>query len=215
VRDYLVLTSIPKHVYEWEANSNYWLLTDLLPGATRGLPVASKVISPLSCETALRGQIFLRPNSHEGVDLYSTTSARQQPPLPVNLSTDGICLYAGEASHLHGSYRAIFRHRQPDGAEILTVYDHLGQMQTLTPGLLYPAGYRLGITEQLTPSHDTFLHFAIAYGSAWETALHNHPEIPLNAGQTWIRQHFMDPLYYDFKQFLPLESTDPQRKLFE
>ena len=43
------------------------------------------------------------------------------------------------------------------------------------------------------PTSPQTLHFAVAYGAAWETDLNRHPFPLLNAGSTWIRARYMDP----------------------
>ena len=201
VRDYLVLTNTPARVYRWEGDSHFWLLSDLLPGAPRNLPVTREFISPLLGQSSLAGRIFLRPESHEGIDLYQFENRLSTGKQLVRLIAPGQCLFAGNSRGEHNGQRAIFRHRQPDGAEFLTVYAHLTDMPEMQPGRLYPAEFTLGHTDVAHHVQNQFLHFALGYGSAWESALSNHPEVPLNAGFSWIRQHFMDPLQYDFKRF--------------
>lgn len=213
VRDYLVLTNTAEGVYRWEGNSHFWLLSDLLPGAPRNLPVTSEYISPLMGHSSLAGSIYLRPESHEGIDLYPPTERKPDFKQRVRLVSDGQCLYAGKSRGEHAGQRAIFRHRQPNGAEFLTVYAHLTDLPDLQPGRLYPASFPLGHTDAASHYHNPFLHFAMGYGASWETALMNHPEVPLNAGFSWVRQHFLDPLQYDFKNFqLPVKP--PFRTVF-
>lgn len=201
VRDYLVLTTTPARVYRWEGDSHFWLFSDLLPGAPRNLPATSAYISPLIGQSSLAGGLYLRPESHEGIDLYQPADRLSRARQQVRLVADGQCLYAGKSRGEHGGQRAIFRHRQPDGAEFLTVYAHMMDLPDLQTGRLYPAAFPLGHTDASSHGHNPFLHFALGYGSAWESALNSHPEIPLNAGFSWVRQHFMDPLQYDFKRF--------------
>lgn len=215
VRDYLVLTNTPARLYRWEGASHYWLLADQLPGAARRLPTAADYITPLSGQATLAGQVFLRPESHEGIDLYSPVKSGAKLAHNVRLVAPGECLFADKARGSHGGQRAVFRHRQPDGAEFLTVYGHMAGLPELKTGLVYPAGYDLGLTDGGHNAHDPFLHFAMGYGAAWETALAHQPDVPLNAGYSWVRQHFMDPLAYDFKRFQVSDRHNQRSILFD
>lgn len=215
VRDYLVLTNTPARLYRWEGDSHYWLLADLLPGVSRNLPTAAEYITPLAAQTALSGNVFLRPESHEGIDLYTPGTLQKGEARSVRLIAPGECLYAAHSYSGHNGMRAIFRHRQPDGAEFLTVYAHLDELPELETGALYPAGYSLGITEAVRYAHAPFLHFAMGYGAAWETSLAQKPDVPLNAGYSWIRQHFMDPLAYDFQRYRMADNPYQRSYLFD
>jgi hypothetical protein len=214
VRDYLVLISMPKHVYEWEAQSKYWQFVERLGGASRALLPADQFFRPLEIETSLRGSIFTDPSSHEGVDLFDQNSKDSAAGLPVRLITQGVCLYVGRSHGEHSGLRAIFRHRQPDGAEILSIYGHLLNSNDLIVGKPYKAGYPLGISDQLSDHYDPFLHFAIGYGATWETALRQNPNIPLNAGYHWVRQHFLDPITYDYQRFQINARPDQRLRIF-
>jgi hypothetical protein len=194
-RDYLLLVARPSQVYEWEAESGYWLLADQLEGHTHiALPTAPRFLPPLPGAMPVVGATFLDPHNHAGVDLYLPVSAAGLLA-DVQLAAPGLCLYAGPVRNHHPGLQAIFRHRQPDGAEVLSLYANLSSLAELQTGTLYPAGQVIG---QLTSGPDCrcLLHFGLAYGAAWETDLSRSPEIPLNASLTWIRQRFLDPLAY-------------------
>jgi hypothetical protein len=211
VRDYLELTLTPVRVYRWESISQYWPFLELLPGAKRGVPVVDEYIAPLEVQSSLRGSLYLKPESHEGIDLYAATRDQGHQNLPARLIGSGVCLYAGEVNYPHGGKRAIFRHRQPDGAEFLSIYGQLSDLTELTPGKKYPAGYRVGYTQLFTRYHDSFLHFALGYGASWEIGLKNHPQVPLNAGRTWIQQHYLDPMAYDYQRFRVITQNNSRR----
>jgi hypothetical protein len=89
---------------------------------------------------------------------------------------------------------AIFRHHQRDGAQVITVYNHLQELGNFQPGDWIPQGARVGTVESQCEHH--FLHFAVAYGATWETDLKVHPDVPRNAGPAWIRQRYLSPLPY-------------------
>jgi hypothetical protein len=194
-RDYLLLTGRPNQVYEWEAESGYWGLADQLPGRTHTpLLRAPHFHPPLPSASAVVGATFLIPHDHAGADLYLPASSASAQT-DVLLSAAGQCLFAGPIRNHHSGYQAFFRHRQADGAEVLSHYANLSSLSDLQPGTLYPAGQVVG---QLSggPGRTFLLHFGIAYGAAWETALRSNPEIPLNASVTWIQQRFVDPVAY-------------------
>lgn len=190
VRDYLALTGTPRAVYEWERASGYWFLVERLPGGASGLQVARETSLPLAGQLASKGFVFLEPDNHEGVDLYLETANRH--PETVQLAAPGLCLYAGNARG-HERLTAIFRHRQPDGAEFLTVYGHLGELGSLKIGQAYPPGYRLGAAAREEYHPQGYLHFAVAYGATWDSDLQHRPAVPLNAGESWIRQRYLRP----------------------
>jgi hypothetical protein len=194
-RDYLLLTGRPNQMYEWEADSGYWTLVDQLPGHTHTpLPPAAHFQPPLPGAAPVVGATFLVPHDHAGVDLY--LPANQAYTLTdVQLSAAGECLYTGPLRNQHGGFQAFFRHRQPDGAEVLSHYANLSRLADLLPGTLYPAGQVVGQLDS-GPGRAFILHFGIVYGAAWETTLRSSPEIPLNASVTWIRERFLDPLAY-------------------
>ena len=195
VRDYLLLTGRPNQVYEWEAESGYWALADQLPEHSHTpLPPAPHFHLPLPGAAPVVGATFLVPHNHAGVDLYLPAS-RANMLADVQLSAAGQCLYAGPLRSQHAGFQAFFRHRQSDGAEVLSHYANLARLSDLQPGALYPSGQVIGQLD--SGSGRAFvLHFAIAYGAAWETSLRSNPEIPLNASLTWIRERFLDPVAY-------------------
>lgn len=194
-RDFLLLTAHPHQVYEWEAQSGYWTLADQLPGSTHTmLPTAHIFKPPLPGAQPVEGATFLIPHNHAGVDLYLPASSTAAVT-DVQLSAPGQCLYAGPDRYSHPGLQAIFRHRQSDGAEVLSLYGNLSRLGALQPGTVYPEGYTVG---QLSsgPGMTFLLHFGIAYGAIWELDLQKNPYVPLNASVGWISLRFMDPLIY-------------------
>jgi len=144
------------------------------------------------------GKFFLRPENHNGVDLFlrderSTRATIQQR---ARLIAAGKCLFAGSSQHCQGGHAAIFRHRQADGAEVLSVYSHLKEPGDIRIGNIYPAGYWLGSLDEHSARQDSYLHFSVAYGASWDIGLNRGPDIPLNAGVSWIRQRYIEPLEY-------------------
>ncbi|HSQ17057.1 MAG TPA: N-acetylmuramoyl-L-alanine amidase [Anaerolineales bacterium] len=194
-RDYLLLTSRPVQVYEWESESSFWPLIDQLPGSSHThLPTAWSFHPPLPGAQPVIGATFTNPPNHSGADLYlpatSTTAL-----VDVLLSAPGECLFAGPARFQHPGLQVIFRHRQADGSHVLSLYGNLNSLANLQIGMVYPAGQVVG---QLIggPGQTFILHLGIAYGATWETDMSHNPDIPLNASITWISQRFMDPLAY-------------------
>jgi hypothetical protein len=192
-RDYLVLTGRPIQVYEWEAHSGHWTLADQLPGHTHTpIPAMRNLHPPLPGASISPEATFTNPHNHAGVDFYLPAS-RANLTTDVILTAPGLCLYTGPVRNQHSGYQAFFRHRQADGAEVLSHYANLSSVAGLEIGRLYQAGEVVG---QLNSGvGKTFgLHFGIAYGAAWETTLRSNPEVPLNASVSWIRERFMDPM---------------------
>ncbi len=200
IRDYLVLVGTQRDVYEWEAASKFWLLDrQLFPRLT--LPrLLRQPLLPLPAVACRIGSAFLTPHNHEGIDLYpaqaNAPAARVQAH-PVILPADGECLYAGPAgAAAHPGGSLIFRHLQPDGARVLSVFTGLSAIDDIQPGKLYPLGSRLGWIQTPHLPVEPFLHLALAYGATWDTDLSRDPQMPLNAGEKWILARYLDPLAY-------------------
>jgi N-acetylmuramoyl-L-alanine amidase len=198
VYDYFSLIGSRKSIYEWEIWSKYWLAMNAVY-QHKNVHLAHKLRHPLETTASLDGKLFVVPHDHEGVDLYirkkSGLKALSQP-VPVVLAGDGLCLYQGQDCHCGQGSASIFRHRQANGADILSIYEPLSESTALVPGQYYPLGYPLGKIQAAKAYQSPYLHFAIAYGTSWEMDLKtkNHP--PLNAGPGWIRERYMEPLAF-------------------
>jgi hypothetical protein len=183
--------SIQRRVYEWESASNYWLAYDLFSDEAMRLQVADQYTWPVQGDNLLHGYVYLDPHHHEGVDFYPGYSASY-----AHLLASGKCLYLGEqAGHSQGK-TAVFRHRQPDGAEILSVYSHLTDAAPFQVGNFYPAGYPVGMIARVEKHQDPYVHFAIAYSATWDTSITPRPVPPLNAGPRWIKDRYLEPHEY-------------------
>ncbi|MFC1923717.1 hypothetical protein ACFLY4_10570, partial [Chloroflexota bacterium] len=109
------------------------------------------------------------------------------------LVTNGICIYLGENDGCSGGRSAIFRHRQLNGSQVLSVYGHLDQVFDLNIGTQYPIHYPVGDIKKDHENIDPFLHFAMAYGGTWNTDLEARPSIPQNVGASWIKARYFNP----------------------
>ena len=199
MRDYLVLISARRHVYEWESASKYWFVHDHLFGNEMGILVARSFQDPILSEVSQDGRKFLIPNNHEGVDFYRRKEqgvVARSSATPVHLVGNGVCSYIGELRDCCMGKTAMFRHRQADGAEVLTVFSHLDQMGDIQVGKSYPISYRVGEVASHAAHINPYLHFAVAYGATWDSDLSHEPNIPLNAGETWIQQRYLHPLEF-------------------
>jgi len=199
VRDYHVLTSKPAQLYDWEALSGYWFLYPLLDPYVKALKSANHFAAPIAGEFNKNGYDYLIPENHEGIDLHHPIphgAARPSKPAEVQLIAPGECLYLGEVKDCHEGQMAIFRHQQPDGAQVLSVYGHLSELRDLKVGQLYPMLAQVGVVDNQNVSCGRFLHFAIGYGAAWDLNLNKEPDIPNGAGPTWIRERYLEPLPY-------------------
>ncbi len=198
LRDYLLLTSSPRTVYEWEAWSQYWFIHDLVLG-THVNPGMQLLSPPLMEKYSCPGKQYLNPENHAGADLYPLEE-HDHSQFPgqsnVHLIGDGRCLYVGESSGVRTGKKVIFHHRQADGTEVLSIYENLSQVFNIRPGDEYPRGAVLGRISDSPITMTRYLNLSIAYGAAWEQTLKVQPDVPLNAGPTWIRSHFMDPIRY-------------------
>ena len=152
--------------------------------------------SPIGGEKMHFGSEFLKPDNHEGIDIFVSQAARRMDPTVVRSCANGICLYHGKGRGIHYQQISIFRHRQPDGAEVVSMIGNLTKSAEIQIGRYYPEGYPLGEIDCQATSTVDFTHFAVAYGATWETDLCHNPSIPPEVGTTWIRQRFLDPLTY-------------------
>jgi hypothetical protein len=199
LRDYLVLVGTQQQVYDWEAESKYWFVNDRLVNAdSRGF-LTGQFLWPLSGTASQAGYTFLNPDFHAGVDFYQGDDEQRKSTSlsrPIYLAANGHCVYTG-ATHAHCPGKtALFRHRQNDGAEVLTVYDHLSELSNIQTGADYPAGSLVGAIQAERSYTDPYLHFAVAYGASWDTDLKVSPENPLNGGVNWIKNRYLEPNQY-------------------
>jgi hypothetical protein len=199
VRDYLALVSLPKRVYEWEVWSQYWRVHDRICEHSPGsVAVADQLHLPMFGELDRSGFWYLDPENHEGIDILpgeQYTNAQHSVGLDIYLTGSGVCTAIGENEGLHKGKQVMFRHRLPNGAQMVSVYGHLSSIDDIRVGKTYPARYRIGHI-QGDPSGDSFLHFAVAYGASYDTYLSERPNPPLTAGTTWINTRYIHPLEF-------------------
>ncbi len=199
VRAYLVLVGLPFQVYLWEAATGFWSIADQLSAAPVAFPVAECFDWPCaSAQNAADGGLAASPGQ-AGIDLYPAAlqEGGTEVQAEVFLAANGLCLLAGRGLLYQSGYSAVFRHRQPDAAEVLTIYSHLDELGEIRESQFYAAGAPVG--KLLKPAYHgqrAYLHFAIAYGAAWETDLHTLAQLPLNATADWIQPRFLDPQAY-------------------
>ena len=198
VHEYATLVGSRRSIYEWEIQSKYWLVMQAID-QHKNIRLAASLRPPLSTSAHQDGNAFLAPHSHEGVDLYlrkTNASANLSPSFPVLLIGDGLCLYQGSTSQCGQGSTSIFRHYGADGSDILSIYEQVNERADLKPGQYYPKGFPLGKIKARQVYQAPYLHFAIAYGSIWEMDLKSLGHPPLNAGQGWISERYLDPMIY-------------------
>lgn len=193
VRSYLCLVDVPRRVYEWEVDSQFWAFYDRLAGKSGLATCEASVYSPVIEQIEYAGERFLVPEDHAADDIYRFGSKQKARETAVHLAGSGLCMHAGTLLGSHLGNTAIFRHRLPGGAEILTVYGNLGQLNPLVPGRFYPQGAQLGILEYPWAYADNFLHFSVAYGAVWEKSLRERPNLTESADRTWMLDRYMQP----------------------
>jgi len=192
VRDYLVMVANQSEVYEWESKCNYWLLAPAIFGSD-SLIIADCIRPPFYGINYAEQNTFLHPENHEGIDLFSPQKRTGEHITQVHLVANGVCIYSGETNRCRPGKTAIFRHYQPDGAQILTIYSNLSSLSTLKIGEKYEIGFPVGTLGSATGFINAALHFALAYGATWDTDLSVSPSIPINANATWIQRRYMNP----------------------
>ena len=195
LRGYLLLTTSPRGIFEWDAWSKYWHFFDWLTGKRQHLNGNYAFTAPIKGLTSTPGNSYLDPGNHDGIDIYpgGASPGGSNQVKRVRLIGAGTCLYLGQSRGFGDGLMAAFRHRLADGSEIISLYQHMDEIRTLLVGERYPGGHVIGMINTLKSAPHGYLHFSIAYGPSWEIALHKNPMTPLNAGPTWIRTYFMDP----------------------
>jgi hypothetical protein len=198
IRDYLLLTTFPKHIYEWDTWSKFQFAYDAIQGIQSEQFLVKDVYFPIQEHYWRPGFSFPEPGNHDGIDFYPYLgkTLRDDPELNVHLIANGTCIYIGESIGIHDGQLAIFKHRQKDGSEIISYYGHLKTIRNLKLGGKYPGGWVIGTINNPQDPPYGFLHFSLAYGPSWELYLNINPNIPLNAGPTWIKTYFIDPTIY-------------------
>jgi hypothetical protein len=197
-RDYLNLVSTQRKVYEWEAETGFWFVDDLVHGAGGMTRLVDQLEWPLG-SASIYGYTFLQPSHHEGVDFYADYRAkltRVSAPVPVYLVANGKCIFLGEQTGHSKGKMAVFRHRQADGAEVISIYSHLNDLGDLRTGVVYPHGFINGTVSSPNAYYDPFLHFAVAFGATWDMSSQSVSKLPLNATQGWIQERFLEPFHY-------------------
>lgn len=198
VHNYATLVGSRRSIYEWEILSKYWLVMNKLDSG-QNIRLAKELQPPLTALASLDGNAFLAPQNHEGVDLYirkETSVASSSPAYRVSLMSDGQCLFQSDHSHCGHGRMGVFRHYRADGADVLSIYEQLRDSPEFVVGQYYPMGFPLGRIQAEKSYQSPYLHFAIAYGSCWELDLQNQGHPPLNAGQGWITERYLEPIKY-------------------
>ncbi len=188
VRDYLVLVSLPARVYEWETWSKYWFVFDHIAGYRELNLEISDAHFPIQSANINLGNLFLDPENHEGIDIYLADRSNKKVNYPgsAHLVSNGVCMFIGENNGFHHGKLAAFRHREKEGAEVLTLYGHLQEIGNIKIGKSYPSGYPIGSVGQIGDGMHSFLHFSTAYGATWDLHLNRNPNVPLSADEKWI-----------------------------
>lgn len=197
-RDYLSLVAPQRSVYQWEGLTGYWLLADRLQNADTAFPLARRFCLPLENIPVFSQRLYLQPEPHEGLDLSEHASAAQRRSgfQAVRLVGSGECLRVSEVPGVCRGKTAVFRHRQEDGAEMLSIYSHLEQFGEIKEGKHYPEGFPVGHVRQDYFHSGSYLHIAMAYRATWDLNPKDTFIPPSYAGSIWVRDRFADPSVY-------------------
>lgn len=204
-RDHLILVDEPNRVYAWDRHSRFWEMINLFTEIT-GTSGISEITHPFTrfqlpvrSLVKLKGDIFLEPENHEGVDLFLDLNKTPFAPATyenVYLAANGECVFTGRGEVCGYGYVSIFRHYEPSGGEILTVYGHMHELSNIQIKHYYPVGYRLGSFQRSGTLGEGYLHFAIAYGATWNTVLSKRPILPKEIQANWIQKRYLSPMNY-------------------
>jgi len=202
IRNYLVLTATPKEVYQWEANSKYWFFYDHLYKKEKTLiaDTFQMPVQKVEGKNIVYGNKFLNPEYHEGIDinLQATYKINEDLGTPIGLVANGECIFAEKIPGSLGLGNTImFKHRLPNGSEVITSYGHLDEIgEIIKVGKKYKIGQRIGTMGNTNGQLDSHLHFAVAYGATWDIHLSYKPYVPNSVNAAWISQRFINPLAF-------------------
>lgn len=215
IRNYLVLTSTPKEVYKWEASSKYWFFCDHLYRKEEFLiaDTFQMPVQKVEGKNIVYGNTFLNPENHEGVDinLQATYKINEDLGTPIELVANGECIFAEKIPGFTGLGNTImFRHRLPNGSEVITLYGHLNEIgEKIKVGNKYKIGQLMGTMGNTNGQVDSHLHFAVAYGATWDIHLSYKPYVPNGVNAAWNNQRFIDPLVFLENRIKPnITSTE-------
>lgn len=191
IREYLALVGTPRMVYEWESISNFWQMINNITDTDYSL-TSLHFSSPVnSVDTLIQGN-YLDEENREGVNFF-----HDEDDSSIHLISEGLCLYSGVSKEWGPNKKlVVFKHRQADGAEIISIYDNLTSIENFIEENKYPIGIKIGTLKKSWASDTPFLHFAIGYASTWGTILKNTKMAPLNAGPEWIKSRYLNPIEY-------------------
>jgi len=197
IRSYLLLVDTPANVYNWELICKYWVIYDLLVPEERPQAIANDFLYPIKQENIESRGYFLDKINREGVNYYVTKSDSTLTDIfSINLIANGECIYVGNSELYPTNYIAIFKHRLSTSAEVISIYDNLNNIFDLKLRQSYNRGQIIGeIKEDFSyiPAH---LHFAVAFGGTWDLHIKDSRTTPLNAGPTWMRARYLDPVQF-------------------
>jgi hypothetical protein len=203
IRNYFIAIGLPDQVYQWERSVNYWnffnsISTERLYNSSTLQPF-HEFYPPIKKKVVIKKDRFLSPPGHEGIDLFLAQNGDVYNPekkIEVFLPAKGQCLQLRNTGGCGFGYQVIFRHLQPDGAEILTVLSNLNEITPLEKGRVYATGHPIGSVLAGGPLGEGFLHFAVAYGATWDSVLRSRPVHPSGVTSDWIRRRYIDPQDY-------------------
>ncbi|HUF38771.1 MAG TPA: hypothetical protein VMN57_09630 [Anaerolineales bacterium] len=204
VRRHLALIGTPREVYAWEETCAFWNIDFIAVEASGTDPYPAPVfLPPISLDRASTSPGLAQPQNHEGIDLLTRGSS-----IAVRSIAAGTCIFTGAVADPHWGKMVMFRHHRSDGTELVSIYGHLDEIGRVEPGRAYRDPVTVGTLIRTAPYQDPYLHFALAFGAAWNESLRVHPAPPANAGEGWIRERYLDPV-----QLLQEWSSPDPRKI--
>ena len=197
VREYLLLVDTPANVFRWEEYCKFWQVYDHLIPEEKPREIANDFNYPVKQVDFESRGYFLDQNNREGINFHRVRSSdTQSDQFPICLVANGECLYASSSVFYPGKFIAIFKHRLPSSAEILSIYDNLNIATDLKLSNCYKKGQVIGKINSVHSYIPAHLHFAIAFGSTWDIHIKNNQSTPLNAGPTWMQARYLDPIKF-------------------
>ncbi len=195
VRKYLLLTSRPDVVSNWEGKIKFWFVYDSLFSENNDMPIADSLRKPIEEKDIKTGLGFLERRNDGGYHTGYDYNLENDAGKPTFLIGNAKCIYAGNLGMGFGN-TAIFRLRTPDGADYIVRYLHLEKLN-VKKGNIYIKGKVIGKIGKSGGQLSEHLHLDIAPIATYEEI--GSPNLRLNlwpsatTKMSRVKEQFIDP----------------------
>lgn len=210
-REYLDLIYMPQEMQEWDKDSKFWFLWDVLNGEK--MPVADGFVMPVEHDSG-GGLRFLDQDAHSketfhlGYD-FNVGSGNEDGGMPFRCVAKGKVVWQGWTTNGLGKI-IIVRHRLRDGREVYSRYAH-NEENFVKKGEVVEAGQKIGTIGRTGQAENedfkAHLHFEIAYASTYQRLMRDNPAFYGVKSKDLARRMFAAPREF-IKQNCSLKPKD-------